>query len=111
MEVLFAQIGNESGEVRESLGIDGEWSILVLVVDVEVEHVGRNLVVAGRLRTPTARPQLSTCRANPDDSRVRDVGCMRVIGPSVASGALTGGRSQLRRARADAAGRCLRQAR
>src|ERR1035438_9938975 len=46
MEVLFAQIGNESGEVRESLGIDGEWSILVLVVDVEVEHVGRNLVGA-----------------------------------------------------------------
>src|ERR1035437_2280506 len=46
MEVLFAQIGNESGEDRESLGIDGEWSILVLEVDVEVEHAGRNLVGA-----------------------------------------------------------------
>src|ERR1035437_7259376 len=46
MEVLFAQIGNESGEVRESLRIDGERPILELVVDVEVEHVGRDLVAA-----------------------------------------------------------------
>ena len=46
MEMLLAQIGNESGKVRESFGIDGERSILVLVVDVEIEHVGGNLVGA-----------------------------------------------------------------
>src|ERR1700733_8310429 len=50
MEMLFAHIRNESGKVRKSLGIDGERSILVLVVNVEVEHVGRNLVGAQTVR-------------------------------------------------------------
>ena len=46
MKMLFAQIGNQARKIRESFGIDGEGAILVLVVDVEVDHVGRNSVGA-----------------------------------------------------------------
>src|SRR5271167_2705474 len=48
-EVLLAQIGNESGEVGESFAIDGEGAILELVVDVEVEDIGRYRVGAKTL--------------------------------------------------------------
>src|SRR5713226_133562 len=44
--MLFVQIGDEPGEVRERLRIDGERAVLKLVVDVEVEDVGGNPVGA-----------------------------------------------------------------
>src|SRR5579864_631943 len=46
MQMLFAQIRNKLREVGVGLGIDGEGAILDLVVDVKVEHVRGNSVVA-----------------------------------------------------------------
>src|SRR5579872_6786534 len=44
MEVLFAQIGNKSGKVGEGRGVNGEWTVAILIVDVEINDVGRNSV-------------------------------------------------------------------
>src|SRR5258708_8775818 len=46
MQMLLAEIGHQPWKVREGLWINGEWPILVLVIDVEIKHVGRNLVGA-----------------------------------------------------------------
>src|ERR1700684_4222399 len=46
MKVLLAQIGNESGKVGKSSGIDRERTIPVLIVDVEINDVGGNPVGA-----------------------------------------------------------------
>ena len=46
MEMLLAEIGDQRGKIREGSWIDGEGPILVLVIDVQIKHVGRNLVRA-----------------------------------------------------------------
>src|SRR5579862_7429870 len=49
-KMVFPQICNQAGKIRESLSIYRERPIPVLVVNVEVEHIGRNLVGAKMLR-------------------------------------------------------------
>ena len=46
MEVLLAEIRHQRRKVREGIWIDGEGPILVLVIDVKIKHVGRDLVRA-----------------------------------------------------------------
>ena len=46
MEMLLAEMRHQRRKVREGIGIDGEGPILVLVIDVKIKHVGRDLVRA-----------------------------------------------------------------
>ena len=46
VQVLGGQLVDEPGEVREAIGVDGEGPVLVLVVDVQIDRVGGNLVRA-----------------------------------------------------------------
>ena len=46
VEVLGGKVGDHLGEVREGLGVYGEGAVVVLVVDVEVEGVGGDVVGA-----------------------------------------------------------------
>src|ERR1700733_11638673 len=53
MKMLLVKIGNQPGKVGERLRIYGEWSIFVLIVDVEVDDVGRNFIGAKAISNPT----------------------------------------------------------
>ena len=46
VEVLFGEVVDHLGEAREVLCVDGEGAVLVLVVDVEIEGVGGEVVGA-----------------------------------------------------------------
>ena len=46
MKMLLAEIRHQRRKVREGIWIDGEGPILVLVIDVKIKHVGRDLVCA-----------------------------------------------------------------
>src|SRR5205085_617484 len=50
LETLLAEVANHAFEVRESLAVDGERGIALLVIDVEVENVGGNFVFAESAR-------------------------------------------------------------
>ncbi len=52
MEMLLAQIGNKSRKIGESLRINREGAILDLIVDVEIDDVGRDLVGAQTIGNP-----------------------------------------------------------
>ena len=58
VEVLGGEVVDHAGEVGEALGVDGEGAVLVLVVDVELDGVGGDLVGAqavGDLARPATR--------------------------------------------------------
>src|SRR5437899_361808 len=44
-ETLLAEITNHACKIRELLAVHGEWGIALLVVDIQVNHVARNLVL------------------------------------------------------------------
>src|SRR4029077_8338634 len=68
---------NQSGEIRERFGIDGERPIPVLIVDVEIDDVGRDPVIAKtrsdfpdlRLRSVTVARLLETQRPERGERR------------------------------------------
>src|SRR6266478_6373857 len=52
VEVLIPEIGDQAREVGKVDGIDSERTVSVLVVDVEIHHVGRNSVCSEAVGDP-----------------------------------------------------------
>ena len=46
VEVFSLELGNHAGKIREGCCVDGEGAILDLIVDVEINNIGRNSVSA-----------------------------------------------------------------